>query len=46
MVSAHVGGGQAANWVPSLTDQFLKNHDEQLKYDNPPTSKNSDGFSL
>ena len=23
-----------------------KNHDEQLTYDNPPTSKNSDGFSL
>ena len=21
-------------------------HDEQLTYDNPPTSKNSDGFSL
>jgi len=30
----------------SLADQFSKNHDEQLTYDNPPTSKNSDGFSL
>ena len=27
-------------------DQFSKNHDEQLKCDNPPTSNNSDGFSL
>ena len=26
--------------------KFSKNHDEQLTYDNPPTSKNSDGFSL
>jgi|GEM_PF-4561332 len=38
--SAHVGGG------PFLADQFSRNHDEQLTYDNPPTSKNSDGFSL
>jgi hypothetical protein len=29
-VSAHVGGGQAANGVPFLADQFSKNHDEQL----------------
>jgi len=36
----------AANCVPSLADQFSENHDEQLTYDNPPTSKNSDGFSL
>ena len=42
----HVGGGRAAYVVPSLADQFSKNHDEQLTYDNPPTSKNSDGFSL
>ncbi len=40
------GGGQIANGVPSLTDQFSKNHDEQLTNDNPLTSKNSDGFSL
>ena len=38
--SAHVSGGTF------LADQFSKNHDEQLTYDNPPTSKNSDGFSL
>ena len=25
---------------------FFKSHDEQLKYDNPSTSKNSDGFNL
>jgi hypothetical protein len=30
MVSAHVGGGQAVNGVPSLADRFSKNHDEQL----------------
>jgi len=30
----------------SLADQFLENYDEQLKCDNPPTSKNLDGFSL
>ena len=46
MEAAHVGGGQAAYGVQSLADQFSKNHDEQLKYDNPATSKNSDGFSL
>jgi hypothetical protein len=40
------GGRRAANGVLSLADQFSRNHDEQLTYDNPPTSKNSDGFSL
>jgi hypothetical protein len=30
MVAAHVRGGQAVNGVPSLVDQFSKNHDEQL----------------
>ena len=30
----------------TLRGSFSKSHDEQLKYDNPPTSKNSDGFSL
>ena len=46
MVSAYVGGGQTVNGAPSLADQISKSHDEQLKYDKPPTSKNSDGFSL
>ena len=36
---------KAAYGVLSLADQFSKNHDEQLTYDNPPTSKNSDGFN-
>jgi len=27
-------------------DRFSKNHDEQLTYDNPATSKNSDGLGL
>ncbi len=27
-------------------DQFSKNHDEQLTYDNPASSKNSDGLGL
>ena len=44
--AVHVVGEQAAYGVPSLADQFSNNHDEQLTYDNPPTSKNSDGFSL
>ena len=27
-------------------DKFSKNHDEQLTYDNPASSKNSDGLGL
>ena len=35
------------NRIPTLgRDQFLKNHDEQLKYDNPAISKNADGLRL
>ena len=34
------------NDLPGLPDEPSRNHDEQLTYDNPPTSKNSDGFSL
>ena len=45
-VSADVGSGLAADRVPTLADQFSKNHDEQLIYDNPATSKNSDGLGL
>ena len=45
-IEPHAGSGRPANGVLSLADQFSKNHDEQLTYDNPPTSKNSDGFSL
>ncbi len=45
-IEPRAGSGRAANGVLSLADQFLRNHDEQLTYDNPPTSKNSDGFSL
>ena len=44
-IEPQAGGGRAANGVLSLADQFSRNHDEQLTYDNPPTSKNSDGFS-
>ncbi len=40
------GRGISLNGVPSLDYQFLKTHDEQLTYDTPLTSKNSDGFSL
>jgi hypothetical protein len=35
-----------ADRVPTLYDQFSKNHDEQLIYDNPATSKNSNGLGL
>jgi hypothetical protein len=45
-IEPRAGSGRAANGVLSLADQFSRNHDEQLTYDNPPTSKNSDGFSL
>ena len=45
-IEPRTGGGRAANGVLSLADQFSRNHDEQLTYDSPPTSKNSDGFSL
>jgi len=35
------------NRGPTLgRDQFSKNHDEQLTYDNPAISKNSDGLRL
>ena len=40
------GRGFSLNKAGSyLADRFSKNHDEQLKCDNPATSKNSDGFS-
>lgn len=45
-IEPRAGSGRAANGVLSLADQFSRNHDEQLTYDSPPTSKNSDGFSL
>lgn len=35
-----------ADRVPTLSDHFPKNHDEQLIYDNPATSKNSNGLGL
>ena len=34
-----------AAWNPVVGHRRSNNHDEQLMYDKPATSKNSDGFS-